>query len=315
MCHISRHAQQSIAARTLIEIGLEHDFIERKFLSAHPLPSRRSRDTLQTSEAEKFLRCSTTTEPKLSDHQPSSDAENARETLLSQTETSIDYTSMREYYARLFREARRNVFVFWKAQIGVSVAAGIISAVMTYIKQRSPLDVALWSIGLAVGGYLLVLGVYSICALMTAPVNLDKQRKREFEQIEERLDSEVRERDSIISKHRDTIAEKDAALLRKHPADEHKEHVVREALADFSSGSRQFMVWLLARGEVSPHLLRFSGVHLEEINEAMSKGRMRSLIVDRHDKGVVFSKINEELRDALRNEFHSSDRPVTPNQA
>ena len=153
-----------------------------------------------------------------------------------------------------------------------------------------------------------------MCSVICAPVKLDRQRKTEIEQIESRRVSEVSERDSVISKHRDTIAEKDAALSRKHPADEHKERLVRVALADFSLEAKRFMVWLLAHGEVPYHNLRSSDVQLEEINEALKKGRMRQLIVDRYDKGVVISRINGEVLNTLRNELHPPNWPGEPPQ-
>lgn len=83
------------------------------------------------------------------------------------------------------------MFLFWKAHIGVSVAAGIIAAVANAIRQQTKVEIALWSIGLAIVGYLTILGLFSIWATMCTPVKLDQQRIGEIQQHKESSDREI----------------------------------------------------------------------------------------------------------------------------
>jgi hypothetical protein len=82
---------------------------------------------------------------------------------------------MREYYARFFREVRAQMFIFWKAQIGVGAVAGTISAIVNAIRQQSDLGVALWSIGIAVLGYIVILLGSTLFAAVRAPIKLEEE--------------------------------------------------------------------------------------------------------------------------------------------
>lgn len=65
------------------------------------------------------------------------------------------------------------MFIFWKAQIGVSIGAGIISALTNAIQHESKIGVALWSIGISICGYVVMLLGFSLVAFVRAPFKLD----------------------------------------------------------------------------------------------------------------------------------------------
>lgn len=83
---------------------------------------------------------------------------------------------MREYYARYFREVRRHVFIFWKAQIAVGLGAGVVTAIVNRIRQETPWVVGFLSVGFIAIGYLVMLGIAFIYSAMRAPVTLDRER-------------------------------------------------------------------------------------------------------------------------------------------
>ncbi len=212
---------------------------------------------------------------------------------------------MREYYARLFREARVQVFVFWKAQVAVSIGAGILSTVANSIRQQSPLGVALWTVGMATVGYLVMLAFFSVCAMMVAPVTLDRRRVEEVEQAR-----------AIASERGTEISALRQSLSQKHPADEHQERIATEALRDFAPDQIKFVKWMLLHGEVPDHKLQESGIDQLTINDTLYKGRKRLLFNDRRDpRGTIHTKINDELKSILRDILYPPDRPVTPPQS
>src|SRR6266851_1620302 len=91
---------------------------------------------------------------------------------------------MCKYYARLFAELRRVVFFFWKQQIFTGLFAGAISAIIDAIHHGSGPHVLLTAVLVAVAGYLAILGVFFIYAVMRAPVNLDQQRQAAFIELD-----------------------------------------------------------------------------------------------------------------------------------
>lgn len=190
------------------------------------------------------------------------------------------------------------MFTFWQAQIGVSLGAGVITAMVSTIRQQASWDVALWSIGVVVIGYLVMLGIFFICAVMCAPVTLDRHRAEEIQNKEVAL----------------KLAHEQ--LSRKYPADEHQERFVRDALNNFSPGAIRLMKWLLNVGEIPFDLLDKSKLPREHIDEALMWGRRTTLLAERELGGTGWRynhvRINDELKNAVKDVLHPPPRPVTP---
>ena len=227
---------------------------------------------------------------------------------------------MGEYYARFFREVRRQVFIFWKAQVAVSISAGFIAAVTNAIREQTPFSVAVWSVSIAVIGYLVVLGLASIGAVMLAPVNLDRQRIDEIRR--QREDGERQ-----IAFHRDDSREQcigrlkaESALeqerARKHPHDEHLSRTIGEALQKLDPHEREFIRHLL-----DVHKMNNADIHNAGFNRVpnMILGKTGGLLL--HfvpycpGNGLIEMdrtySINPETQDAIKNILYPL-RPVTP---
>jgi hypothetical protein len=224
---------------------------------------------------------------------------------------------MREYYARLFREVKRRVFAFWKAQIFVSLGAGALSAIATAIRQQSGIEIAVWCIGIAVGGYLLILGIYSAFAIIIAPVELDRQRATETHNLMEEHFGQINTRDSVIAQQSQAIAERDAALSAKHPHDEHRENQVKEALAKLDVQEQKFIGWLLDVGEATNYIVQTAGFR-DVATSVLDKTNLVKFRPVKDGNGLWESDrihhINPVYLDSLRNVLHPPSRPVTPPQ-
>ena len=131
--------------------------------------------------------------------------------------------AMREYYGRFWREVRRTVFIFWKAQIGVGLASGVITAILGFIKGLVPVELGLLSVGLVIAGYLSVLGIFFICSVFTAPVTLDSQRRADEDKLSRRVEELTaarkvepweRAQRHIVVEVLDQFTEEDKAVVR-----------------------------------------------------------------------------------------------------
>ena len=87
---------------------------------------------------------------------------------------------MREYYVRFVKEVGRCVFIFWKAQVAGGMFAGVVTAIISGAIGISLPRVVTRSVAAVVCGYLALLGIAFIRAIMRAPVNLDQKRSAEI---------------------------------------------------------------------------------------------------------------------------------------
>jgi hypothetical protein len=213
---------------------------------------------------------------------------------------------MREYYSRFWREVRRSVFVLWKAQIGVGLFAGVISAIVTAIRQQSPLGVALWSIAISVIGYLTFLTLALMYSMLFAPVRLDQQRE-----------SEIQGKDAQVRAKQARVIELEDALSRKHPRDEHREQLVASVLGNLEEDDRQFLTWLLHAGRSGRQAIGMAGFGNipEQTRDRTASISLVTVEIIYSANGLVerdrYYQINPQLEAALTDLLHPP-RPVAP---
>ena len=171
---------------------------------------------------------------------------------------------MREYYARLFGEARQRVFIFWKAQIGVSLGAGIIAAAVNAIRQQTPLGVTFWSVGIAIVGYFIILAVFSIFALMCAPVSLDRKRVGEIDTLSTTLKSQQEAMESL----RLTTA--------RDPAKEHHYQQAKDGLTKVSAQARGLLKHLWTVGQIKAHPKDIKALGMTHLDTQTAFEQLRS---------------------------------------
>jgi hypothetical protein len=226
---------------------------------------------------------------------------------------------MREYYARFFREVWRQVFAFWKSQVVVSLGAGIVAAVVNAIRQETPTptSVVLWSVGIAAIGYLAMLGIFSICAVMIAPVKLDQQREREIQQQKNYGETEIAtHREDARQQYFGRVkaeAELQQERARKHPHDEHLEAAVSEALNKLTEAERRFVRWLLDAHRAGNAQIFSAGFrNLEPVSIINRPIGIQLLTYEDYcpGNGLIpmdrFYMINPTLVTALKNVLHPS---------
>jgi hypothetical protein len=223
---------------------------------------------------------------------------------------------MREYYARLFREIRREVFVFWKAQIGVGLLSGTITAIANAIRQQSALSVAIWSIGIAIAGYLALLLLFGIWATVRAPAKLDGQKQTDIEALDRRSKTAIRERENELASAKERESELKQLLSAKHPHDEHKLKIVGDVLATLTEKEREFVAWLLTMDSAGGNEVQKAGFRLV-VQEVEAKQAATHLVMHdiiRAGNGTEVErrfKINQQFAPTLRDILYPS-RPVTP---
>jgi hypothetical protein len=216
---------------------------------------------------------------------------------------------MREYYARFFREVRKIVCLFWKAQIAVSMFAGVTAPLIGWLADWTVWDVALLTAEATVAAYLMILGIFSIYAIMVAPVRLDQRRV-----------SEIQARDDAVSGHRSTILALRDDLAKKHPHDERKEALIRDAMQKLSDQERRCLEWIANCPRVgNPEL--YQGGFTGEIARAIDSKTgpiIRLLVYESFRPGNrtvetdrIYS-VNSEVLAALKNVLYPPPRPVTP---
>lgn len=200
---------------------------------------------------------------------------------------------MREYYARFFQEIRREVFIFWKAQVGVSAGAAIVAAIANSVRQQSSINIALWSLGLAVVGYLAMVAIFCIFAIMSAPVVLDRQRA------------------AVIATANQSIEALRDVLSRKHPYNEQLEEKVTTAITGLSEAGRAALRWLFDNGGASyGHI--FAGGFQEGVKELTPIMNPVRLLIGSPEATGTFFQINPNIKDAVRNVLYPPPRPVAP---
>lgn len=225
---------------------------------------------------------------------------------------------MREYYARLFREVRAHVFIFWKGQIAGGMVAGVITAIVNGINGAATSKVVWESISAVVLGYLALFVIGTAYRAIRAPADLDKKRAEEIDLLVRQHSQQVSAKDAVIAQHTKSIAERNAALSAKHPHDEHREDQVKNALARLEQRERDFISWLLDVGEATNYNVQTAGFK-DVATAVLDKTDLVKYTPVKTGNGIWESDrihhINSAYLDALRNVLHPPTRPVTPPQA
>jgi hypothetical protein len=242
---------------------------------------------------------------------------------------------MREYYGRLFGEVKRDLVRFWKAQIAVSLVAGIAFALVNGWQGtiRSTLtDVNIWKYSLSVTFiYMLILAARGAFAIVEVPVKLDQQRQAELAISDQRRINELADLNRGIASERgvwangavDTnadLADCREQLARKHPHDEAKEAHVRASLVKLNEEDIKALGWLLDNGET--HEIDFPKRDIPTFHVAMGKASLQispKLVVFRQGTDLarrmagadIWYKINPNYEEALKNVLHPPSRQIT----
>ena len=194
------------------------------------------------------------------------------------------------------------MLIFWKAQVAISLGAGIVAVIVTAVKQETALTVALWSVGAVAFGYFAMLGLFSIFAVMRAPVTLDQQ-----------WESEVSRKDAELRQLR-------TALDRDHPHDKHLELETRSALGKLDENEMGLMMWLLDSGRSSQTDIIQARFHYELPERVIQKTIPFKLLereIIRSSNGLTeanrFYEITSHLVPIVKAILHPPG-PVTPPQ-
>lgn len=141
-------------------------------------------------------------------------------------------------------------------------------------------------------------------SLFKSPKLLDDDRAKD-----------ILERDSTIAKSSDEIASLKTALTAKHPHDEHKEVIVREALAKLDEAEVGFLRWLLNHGRVDREELfvnRFTEMPITVISKTRTTLMVKEPVMSTN--GLIEQKcfyyINTELKTALQSVLYPHSIPV-----
>jgi hypothetical protein len=199
---------------------------------------------------------------------------------------------MREYYIRFLKEMQGKVFEFGKTQIIVAIGAGVVTAALTAIRQQAPLSVALWSVGLALIGYLVMLVLFFIRAVFNAPVSLDRQRAA----TQEKLEREIW-----------TLTQ----ALSRNPHEEQLEGKVRTAIEGLNEAGREALRWLLDSGGANMGHIHAAGFR-EGLNELAPVMNPVQLLIGSPQGTDTFFQINPNLKSAVKNVLFPPDRPTLP---
>jgi hypothetical protein len=227
---------------------------------------------------------------------------------------------MHEYYARFFREVGQNTFTFWKGQVVGGVVAGVITAIVNGINGVTPAKVVWASVAAVVLGYLALLGIGLICAVITAPVKVDQRRLTEIELSKANSTREIaahieEARQQTVQRVRaETALQQEIA--RKHPHDEHKEKPIAEALHKLNDPAHKFLAWLLHTNRAGNVQIFSSGFHgiPGEILANQGATQLLTYEVIRSSNGTEIDRafsINPEFAPILRETLYPA-RPVTP---
>jgi hypothetical protein len=156
------------------------------------------------------------------------------------------------YYLRYLIEVWKDLRRFWKEQIAVSLTVGVINTVAG--GGAGTIDRALVRkyILVSVASYAVLFAVRGCWALLKAPVNLDRERAAQLEQLDRRRLGEMTERDRQSAEERgrwargftdlnSELAECREALARKHPADAHKEQEIGRWVTELNKKSCEWL--------------------------------------------------------------------------
>lgn len=187
------------------------------------------------------------------------------------------------------------MFVFWRGQVAVSLFAGIVTAIFGGgIGTIAPHLVRASAVAVVVG-YLAMLGIFFVFAVMRAPVNLDRQRA-----------SEIAEKDLALVEKDTKIAVLQEVISRKHPADEYKENQVRSMIRIFNGEDLEMLRLLLHSGEMNE-----GPFNRDMIGKAKGCGLVNERIERTVGGNYTFYRINPNYEEALKDILHPP-RPVGP---